>query len=492
MSATVLPGKFKGLDVYNQSLEAGYQLLPLRFISLDDARYVVTNEVGEFIVLEKNTFKQFAQKQLAAGSDLYNDLKSKHFLIDADSSIAIELLALKYRSKMDRLADFTGLHMFVATLRCDHSCPYCQVSRQSEDRLAFDMSEETARKAIDFTFSSPSPSIKIEFQGGEPLLNFDLIKMVVKEAKALNKIHQRDLQFVIATNLSQITDEILQFALEEDIHFSTSLDGPEDLHVANRPRPGDDSYRKAIDGIESIRKLLGPEKVSALMTTTEASLPRVREIVDEYVRMNFHNIFLRPLSPYGFAMKTKWYEKYDVERWLQFYFEGLNYIIDLNKQGYYMAESYAQIILQKMFSPHGTSYVDLQSPAGIGISAIIFNYDGEVYASDEARMLAEMGDQTFRLGNLAIDTYKEMMLSDALLAPLEQSITESVPGCNDCAFQPYCGSDPSYHHATQKDVVGHKALSGFCKRNMFVMRRIITLMEDDPEAKNILLGWLRV
>jgi len=443
MSATVLPGKFKGLDVYNQSLEAGYQLLPLRFISLDDARYVVTNEVGEFIVLEKNTFKQFAQKQLAAGSDLYNDLKSKHFLIDADSSIAIELLALKYRSKMDRLADFTGLHMFVATLRCDHSCPYCQVSRQSEDRLAFDMSEETARKAIDFTFSSPSPSIKIEFQGGEPLLNFDLIKMVVKEAKALNKIHQRDLQFVIATNLSQITDEILQFALEEDIHFSTSLDGPEDLHVANRPRPGDDSYRKAIDGIESIRKLLGPEKVSALMTTTEASLPRVREIVDEYVRMNFHNIFLRPLSPYGFAMKTKWYEKYDVERWLQFYFEGLNYIIDLNKQGYYMAESYAQIILQKMFSPHGTSYVDLQSPAGIGISAIIFNYDGEVYASDEARMLAEMGDQTFRLGNLAIDTYKEMMLSDALLAPLEQSITESVPGCNDCAFQPYCGSDPS-------------------------------------------------
>lgn len=483
--------KFKGLEAYNESLKTGYQLLPMRFISLDDERYVITNEVGEYLVLPKAKFRQFVEKKLESGSDLYNDLKSKHFLIDSDSRVAIELLALKYRTKMERLADFTGLHMFVATLRCDHSCPYCQVSRQSEDRLTFDMSNETALKALAFTFNSPSPSIKIEFQGGEPLLNFELIKFVVAEAKAMNCIHRRDLQFVIATNLSQITDEILQFALDENIYFSTSLDGPEDLHVGNRPRPGDDSYEKAITGMEKIRALLGPDKVSALMTTTEASLPRVKEIIDEYVRLNFSSIFLRPLSPYGFAVKTKWYERYDIERWLDFYFEGLEYILELNKNGYYLAESYAQIILNKMFSPHGTSYVDLQSPAGMGISAIIFNYDGEVYASDEARMLAEMGDATFKLGNLHTNSYQEMMLSDSLLSPLEQSITESSPSCNDCAFQPYCGSDPTYHHATQKDLVGHKALSGFCKRSMAVMRRLITLLEDDPEARKILLSWLR-
>ncbi len=490
-TSTPKSSKFKDLELYNESLKSGYQLLPLRFLSLDDERYIVTNEVGEFIVLPKTTFRQFAEKKLESGSDIYNDLKSKHFLIDSDSKVAIELLSLKYRTKMERLADFTGLHMFVATLRCDHSCPYCQVSRQSEDRLAFDMSNETALKALAFTFSSPSPSIKIEFQGGEPLLNFELIKFVVSEAKLLNRIHKRDLQFVIATNLSQITDEILQFALEENIYFSTSLDGPEDLHVGNRPRPGDDSYGKAIEGMERIRALLGPDKVSALMTTTEASLPRVKEIIDEYVRLNFNSIFLRPLSPYGFAVKTKWYERYDIERWLDFYFEGLEYILELNKNGYYLAESYAQIILHKMFSPHGTSYVDLQSPAGMGISAIIFNYDGEVYASDEARMLAEMGDLTFKLGNLHTNSYQEMMLSDALLNPLELSITESSPSCSDCAFQPYCGSDPTYHHATQKDVIGHKALSGFCKRSMAVMRRLITLLEDDPEARKILLSWLR-
>lgn len=64
-------------------------------------------------------------------------------------------------------------------------------------------------------------------------------------------------------------------------------------------------------------------------------------------------------------------------------------------------------------------------------------------------------------------------------------------GCNDCGFQPYCGSDPIYHHATQKDSIGHKALSGFCKKNMAIMRRLICLMEDDPQAKQILLNWAK-
>lgn len=491
MTSSPASSKFKGLEQYNESLKTGYRLMPFRFIALDDARYVLTNEVGQYLVVKREELFQFSRKELQPNSALYNDLKSKHFLIDDDSSIALELVAMKYRTKMAKVANFTALHMFVTTLRCDHSCPYCQVSRQSEDRLAFDMSPETAKRALEHTFRTPSPQIKIEFQGGESLLNFELIKLVVLEAERINASENRDLEFVIATNLSQLSDEILQFSLEHDIHFSTSLDGPEELHTKNRPRPGGDSYRKTIDGIQRVRALLGPDKVSALMTTTEASLRLAKQIIDEYVRLDFHSIFLRPLSPYGFAVKTKWYETYDVEEWLNFYVEGLDYIIELNKNGLFFVEQYASIILQKMFSPYGTGYVDLQSPAGIGISAIVFNYDGNVYASDEARMLAEMHDQTFRLGNLHENTYEEIMLSDQLLNPLETSLTESVPACHDCGFQPYCGSDPSYHHATQKDSIGHKALSGFCKKNMAITRRLITLMEDNPDACAILLSWLR-
>src|SRR4029453_3500506 len=91
----------------------------------------------------------------------YLELKAKHFLRDADSDVAVDLLALKARTKYQRLANFTGLHIFVVALRCEHSCPYCQVSRQSDDRLAFDMSQETATKALELVFRSPSPALKV-------------------------------------------------------------------------------------------------------------------------------------------------------------------------------------------------------------------------------------------------------------------------------------------------------------------------------------------
>ena len=323
------------------------------------------------------------------------------------------------------------------------------------------------------------------------MLNFEMVQYVVAQAKKRNELEKRDLQFVIATNLSPLTNEMLAFCKEHDILISTSLDGPADLHNSNRPRPGRDSYERTIAGINKVREALGPDRVGALMTTTKDSLSHVEDIIDEYVRQGFNSIFLRPLSPYGFAIKTKTYDAYETQEWLEFYKKGLAYILQLNKDGFYFVEEYTSLLLQKMLTPFGTSYVDLQSPAGIGISAIIFNYDGDVYASDESRMLAEMGHKNFRLGNLLNDRYEDIMLSDALLDTLEQSIAESVPACNDCGFQPYCGSDPVYHYATQGDIVGNKAYSGFCRKNMSMLRHIISLMEDDPEAKRILMSWVR-
>ena len=450
---------------------------------------MLSNQAGEFLVLDRETLYAFAQHQLDPASTAYADLKSKHFLLDSDSSVAVDLLALKVRTKLRRLADFTGLHIFVPSLRCEHSCPYCQVSRQSDDRVAFDMTPETAERALELVFRSPSPGIKIEFQGGEPLLNFPLLAQVVEQAEAINRNCNRYLQFVIATNLALVSDEILDFCHQHDVLISTSLDGPRDLHNANRPRPGRDSYERAIEGIRRARAVLGKDRVSALMTTTAASLSRVSDIIDEYVRQEFNGIFLRPLSPYGFAIKTRWYESYDADRWFQFYSDGLDYIIQLNKSGLFFVEFYASTILKKMLTPFDTGYVDLRSPAGIGIGAVVYNYDGDVYASDESRMLAEMGNKAFRLGNVHKNTYEEIFTSDALLGPLEESFAASAPMCSDCAFEPWCGSDPVFHLATQGDVVGRKPSSSFCSRHMAIFRRLISLMREDHEVHRIFLRW---
>lgn len=486
----ILNSRFQGLEAYSPAAGTDYDLLPFRFIKLDENRYVLCNYVGEHLILTRLDLQRLVKHELTSGSVVYDELKSRHFLMDADSQVALDLLAVKYRTKQQFLSQFTSLFLFVVSLRCDHSCPYCQVSRQSADRHAFDMRLEHADLAIDLMFRSPAPVIKIEFQGGEPLLNFELIRHIVLRAKERNQSAGKQLEFVIATNLVFLTDAILSFCEEQCVCFSTSLDGPRDLHNRNRPRPAGDSYEKATDGIRRIRERMGPNGVAALMTTTEESLKYPREIVDEYLNQGFDSIFLRSISPYGFAVKTGHAERYDVGHWLEFYRAALANIVELNLAGRPFREEYTTLLLRKILTPFPTGYVDLQSPAGLGLSCLVFNYDGGVYASDEARMLAEMGDQKFRLGQLGGNSYEDIMLAPVLIDTLERTMTEGMPMCNDCGFQSYCGSDPVQHYATQGDVVGFKPTSTFCRKNMEVLRHVFRLLEDDPGAAKVLRSWI--
>ncbi len=467
-----------------------YKLLPVRFGLLRDNQYLVTNDVGEYTILSRDELAAYVSKALDPQSRAYRDLKSRHMLFSDDSRSALDLLALKVRTRAERIANFTGLHIFVVTLRCDHSCHYCQVSRQTEDKAQFDMSRAHAEKAIEHVFRSPSPTIKIEFQGGEPLLNFELIKHIVRVAEATNERHNRSLAFVIASNLSRLDDGVLAFCKDHHVSFSTSLDGPQELHDEHRRVRGGSSYAMTVDGIRRAQAQLGKNAVAALMTTTPSSLEHVEKIVDEYVSLGFHSIFLRSLSPYGFAVRTNLLRRSRVEEWLTFYQRGLAQVLRINAGGYPLREEFTAILLQKMLSTAGTTFVDLQSPAGIGIGGVVYNYDGAVYASDEGRMLAEMGDERFRLGHVDTHTYDEMMLSDSLTGTLEDTMLEGVPMCTDCPFMPFCGADPVYHQATQHDVVGHKAFSDFCKKQMGVLRHVIALMEDDEGARKIMHGWV--
>lgn len=480
--------KFSSLDEY-VSAEGQYELLPFRFETLDDENVVLTNFVGEFVVLTRKQLDDVVQKKLEPTDATYSLLRTRHFLKEASDLASIQLLGLKTRTKFSALRNFTNLHLFVVSLRCDHSCQYCQVSRQSENKAVFDMTEETADKALQIVFRSPNPAIKIEFQGGEPLLNFDLIRHVVLQAKKINLIEKREIQFVITTTLSLITDDILEFCKEHKILLSSSLDGPEDLHNRNRPRPGKNSHSRFVDGLQKARDKLGYDGVSALMTTSHASLARVREIIDEYLRHGFDGIFLRHLSPYGFAVKTKSYDAYGVEHWLQFYSEGLDYILELNKQGIRFTEHFASLLLTKMLTSTEPGFVDLMNPAGAGLAAVVFNYDGDVFASDESRMLREMGDDTFKIGNVHTSSYENIFTSDVLLNALDDSFTQSAPMCSDCAFEPWCGADPVFHHAIFGDVLGRKPESEFCKRIMGVVRLLLKRMQADPEAKEIFLRW---
>jgi His-Xaa-Ser system radical SAM maturase HxsB len=481
--------RFQLIDAYADKGRT-YELLPFRFERLDNNEVVLTNMVGEFAFLKSTKLVSLVNHKLSPEDPDYARLRASHIIRYPSDKSPLDLLALKTRTKFSHLANFTNLHLFVVTLRCDHSCQYCQVSRQSEDRAKFDMTQETADRALDIVFQSPNPALKIEFQGGEPLLNFPLVQYVIEKAEQRNKVENRDLQFVITTTLSLATDEMLEYCRDHGVFLSSSLDGPEDLHNKNRPRPARDSHQRFVDGLKRARDIVGVDAVSALMTTSPSSIHRVRDIIDEYVRLGFNGIFLRHLSPYGFALKTKSYQAYNAERWLSFFKEGLDYILDINKAGVHFIEHYSGIILKKMLTARDPGFVDLSNPSGAGILAVVFNYDGDVYPSDESRMLREMGNTTFCMGNVHDNTYEELFTSDSLLTGLEESFTLSIPMCADCAFESWCGADPVFHQGMTGDMLGRKPESEFCKRQMGVVKILLDFMRTDPAAKDIFMKWI--
>lgn len=473
---------FKPLDYYNNN-NNHYFLLPFRFHQINNEKEVLVNEVGDFIIAPINTATRIANRLIKNDETIYADLIANFFISEKPIPDLIDVLATRYRTKKSFLDEFTALHIFVVSLRCNHSCHYCQVSRVSENRQDFDISLENLKAGVDHMFRSPSSSLTMEFQGGEPLLAFDKVKYGVEYANSLNLTHKKDITFVICTNATVFTDEILNFCNEHNIMISTSLDGPEFLHNANRPKTGTKSYELVLKGINTAREKIGHDKVSALMTTTALSLDYPVEIIDNYIENGFSNIFLRPISPYGFALKNVKKNHYHTQKYLDFYKKGLAYIIDLNKKGHFMVEDYTTVILKKILTPFPVSYVDLQSPAGMINNVVVFNYDGYIYATDESRMLAENKDFTFRLGHVK-DDYHSIFYGSKAKSFAQYWSNECLAGCSDCGFQSYCGADPVFHYASQGDFEGFRPDSDFCLKNMEIIRHIFDLI--DSEGKDIL------
>ena len=468
-----------------------YQILPYRFERLP-SNFFLSNEVGEHLYLTEDEFNRFTEHKLIPTDKAFKDLKSKQIIADKNFEDVIDMLATKYRTKKNFLSDFTALHMVVATLRCNSNCSYCQVSKKDLCDVSFDMTKETAKKVIEKIFESPSTHIKIEFQGGEPLLNFEIIKYIINKAEWTNIFKKKNLEFVICTNLTSIDETILKWLKGHKVYISTSIDGPKELHNLNRPLNNiENSYDLVTEKINLCRKYLGDKSVSALMTTTSYTLNYFNEIIDKYVELGFDSIFLRSLNPYGFAKRDKHKLAYPMNDFIESYKKGLDYIIDINIKGKFFAEGFASILLTRMLTPFSTGFVDLQSPAGIAISGVIYDYDGDVYVSDEGRMLASVGDKKFKIGNVATDSYQEIFNGKYLHELIEDSIAESLPECATCAYLSFCGADPVRNYSEQGDLIGNRTISEICNKNKSIIKHLFSLLErDDKDINRVFWSWI--
>jgi radical SAM protein with 4Fe4S-binding SPASM domain len=226
---------------------------------------------------------------------------------------------------------------------------------------------------------------------------------------------------------------------------STSLDGPAPINGRNR-EASERAWTRLVATINGLRRTNGAEKVSALPTIMPRDYDRITEIrdydciteiVDTHVGLGLPSIFLRPVSFHGFARRALSDTELDVEAWNEAYGRALDHLFEINLERSEPVLEYGlELSLRRIFAPSHNGDVDLRTPNPAALDYIVVDYDGRLYPSDEARMLARIRHTDLAIGSLehGIDYRKVRTLT-------WNQFNEVHEDCIHCAFGPFCGSD---------------------------------------------------
>ncbi len=465
-------------------LSKEYRINYFNFSPFND-EYLLTNDAGEYAFLEGKDLQALINKRELSEA-VANRLKAAHMIFDNEEVFISDYKDyIKWNKRY--LFSATALHIFVLNNECNMRCIYCQAKDEESISRCY-MNKATAEKCVDIALSSPAKSLTFEFQGGEPLLNFDVLKFIVEYSE--KKKGGKHIEYNLVSNLTVLTDEMLEFLTANEIGVCTSVDGPKELHDVNRPfLSGTGSY----DAVKRQIKRLSNAgvRVSAIQTTTKQSLSYPQEIVDEYCLMGQNELFIRPLTKLGTAAKSWDRIGYSAEEFLDFYEACFNYILQLNKKGTIIREKHAVLFLKKILCGVSDNYMELRSPCGASIGQIAYYADGNIFTCDEGRMLYEMGNPAFMLGNAFENTYDELMQSPICKAVCVSSLLEGQLTCSDCVFQPYCGVCPVINLAHEHDIFAKKARSFRCEVYGGILSILFHLLhEKDEETMRILYSWI--
>ena len=145
------------------------------------------------------------------------------------------------------------------TQNCNLRCTYCiysenlNLGQRSHSQNV--MSFETAQKSLDFyrNHSIDSEQISIGFYGGEPLMEFELIKKIVRYSESI--FEGRKIIYSVTTNATLLTDTIIEYLVENRFNVLVSLDGPKEIQNRNRKFPnGQGSFDIAISNIRKLSR----------------------------------------------------------------------------------------------------------------------------------------------------------------------------------------------------------------------------------------------
>lgn len=172
-------------------------------------------------------------------------------------------------------------------------------------------------------------------------------------------------------------------------------------------------------------------------------------------------MFIRPVNYQGFARKAYGGVRND-EAWDSYYIAFIEALIAENRKAdYVLGEYYLSYVLRRLLDPRRQEHVDLRNPNPLGQDYLVVSERGDLFPSDEARMLYRTGQIDLRIGHVVTG------LDHGVLDQLNRySDNRSDPTCRDCVYQAVCGRDLIDDISRYGRIDGPRHQTRHCRRHM--------------------------
>lgn len=417
----------------------------------------MTTDHGSWVIIKSEEYEALFNKKMA--EDLYADFEKRGIIITHKNyNQIIEKHYLRYQY----IDNPPALHIIAPSLECNFNCVYCHSAATAVSSTGPKMDEKTLKRVLEFIFRSPSRQIRIEFNGGEPLLHKDIIRRAVLYTEELNNKYKKQYQISIVTNLTLMTDDFLDFIAQHSTKISVyvSLDGPEAVHDWNRKFAYNHTgtYKKVTAWLYRLKAR--DIRVVLLMVITKHSLAYWKEIVDEYVKWGMTSFYLKPLECAGYA-KKKWDEiGYKAGEFTEFWQKCVDYTFSLLEKGIIIMDYNLLFGLQNILSERNTGFLDFTSPCGLIRGQLVYNEYGDIYCCNLAKIFSE-----FKVGNVYDDADYESILNSKKAKKLILSSMVEGYYCDSCAYKPFCAICPVSYYAKDGNSPIKLNRTGHCSRH---------------------------
>lgn len=266
---------------------------------VDDVAYDVislfeTNDKGQVIDTVYEKHKNTSDISIDEVKECYEqvlELKESKKLFVPDT---FEKMAGMLKAKTSGVIKALCLHV---AHTCNLNCEYCFASQGKYHGDRAVMSFEVGKRALDFLIenSGSRRNLEVDFFGGEPLMNFDVVKKLVEYARSIEKQHNKNFRFTLTTNGVLIDDDVIDFANSEMSNVVLSLDGRKEVHDRYRvDYSGKGSWEKIAPKFQKLVKARGGKNYYMRGTFTHFN-PDFLEDIKVMLDLGFKELSMEPV-----------------------------------------------------------------------------------------------------------------------------------------------------------------------------------------------------